>query len=76
MKNVIMAWMVLPAYFELIDGDLKSYQNPREASSRKRIFLLSLVYVCMYLFMCVRPLGQTKNFKDLEFGTHSPQDHI
>ena len=49
---------------DLVDIDVSSikfrnrrttinYQNPREASSRSRIFLISLVYVCvcMYLFV-------------------------
>ena len=53
------------------DG-LFNYQNPREASSRSRIFLNSLVYVCMYL--CVTPPGQTENDTDLKFGTHTPID--
>ena len=44
-------------------------QNPREASSRLRIFLNSLVYLCMYLFICVTFPGQTKNDTDLKFGT-------
>ena len=48
------------------------YQNPREASSRSRIFLISLVYLCMYLFNCVTPPGQTKNDTELKFGTHTP----
>ena len=30
------------------------YQNPHEASSRSRIFLNSLVYLCMYLFIYAR----------------------
>ena len=53
-------------------------QNPREASSRSRIFLFSLVYiyVCICVFMFVRPPGQTKNDRDLKFGTHTPLDHI
>ena len=29
----------------------KINQNPREASSLSRVFLISLVYVCMYLFV-------------------------
>ena len=51
-------------------------QNPREASSRSRIFLISLVYVCICVFICVMPPGQTKNDTDLKFGTHIPLDHI
>ena len=50
------------------------YQNPREASSRSRILLISLVYVCIYLCICVTSLGQTKNDTDLKFGTHTPID--
>ena len=49
-----------------------SCQNPREASSRSRIFLISLVFVCI----CVTPPGQTKNDTDLKFGTHTPIDLI
>ena len=56
------------------------YQNPREAGSRSRIFLISLVYVgmyvCIYLFVCVTPPGRTKNDTDLKFGTHTPIDLI
>ena len=29
------------------------YQNPREASSRSRIFLISLLYVCICVFICL-----------------------
>ena len=29
------------------------FQNPREASSRSRIFLISLVYGFMYVFICL-----------------------
>ena len=47
-------------------------RNPREASNRSRIFLYSLVYVCM----CVTPTGQTKNDTGLNFGTHTPLNHI
>ena len=47
-------------------------QNPREASSRSRIFLNSLVYLCM----CVTSPGQTKNDTDLKFGTHTPIDYL
>ena len=39
-------------------------QNPREASSRSRIFLISLVYMCISVFIsvciCVTPPGQRK----------------
>ena len=56
------------------------FQNPREASSRSRILLNSLVYLCMrvcvYLFMCVTSPGETKNDTDLKFGTHTPIDLI
>ena len=51
-------------------------QNPREASSRSRIFLISLVYVFIYICMCVTSPGQTKNKTDLKFGTHTPIDLI
>ena len=54
-------------------------QNPREASSRSRIFLILLVYVCklfMGVFMCVTPPDQTKNDTDLKFGKHTPKDLI
>ena len=50
------------------------FQNPREANSRSRIFLISLAYVCMYVFMRVTPPGQTKNDTDLKFGTHTSID--
>ena len=57
-----------------------SYQSPREASSRSRIFLNSLVYLCMYLCIylsiCVTSPAQTKNDTDLKFGTHIPIDLI
>ena len=50
------------------------YQNLREAGSRSKIFLISLVnvgmYVCIYLFVCVTPPGRTKNDTDLKFYTH------
>ena len=56
------------------------YQNPREASSRSRILLISLVYVCIcvfiYLCNCVTPPSQTKKDTDLKFGTHTPIDLI
>ena len=32
---------------------VKPFQNPREANSRSRILLISLVYVCIYLFVYV-----------------------
>ena len=55
-------------------------QNPREASSRSRIFLFSIVYACIcvfiYVCICVTPPGQTKNDTDLKFVTHSPIDLI
>ena len=51
-------------------------ENPRDASSRSRIFLISLLYVCMSLFICeffcVAPPGQTKSDTDLKFSTHTP----
>ena len=59
---------------------ISHFQNPREASSPSRIFLFSLVYVCMYvcmfLFMCVTSPGQMKHDTDLKFGTHNPLDLI
>ena len=62
----------------------KLYQNSRDTSSRSRIFLNSLVYLCMYVFIylciylfnCVTSPGQTKNDTDLKFGTHTPIDLI
>ena len=60
-------------------------QNPREASSRSRIFLISLVnvciYLCIYLFMYVfiylgRASWSNENGTDLKFGTHTPTDFI
>ena len=52
---------------------LPVFQNP---SSRSRIFLFSLVYVCIYLlicvFICVMPPSQRKNDTEPKFGTHSP----
>ena len=49
-----------------------------------RIFLNSLVYVCVYVFMylfiyvfvCVTSPGHTNNGTDLKFGTHTPIDLI
>ena len=34
-----------------VSSTLFSFQNPREASSQTRIILISLVYVCMYVFI-------------------------
>ena len=57
-----------------------NHQNPREASSRSRLFPFSLVYVfikihvrIVYLciFICVTFPDQTKNYIDLKFGTHT-----
>ena len=55
---------------------MADYQNPREANSRSRIFLISLEYVCIYLCMCDTSPDQTKNDTDLKFGTHTPIDLI
>ena len=33
------------------------YQNSLGASSRSKIFLFSLVYVCVYVYMCVETMG-------------------
>ena len=52
------------------------FKNPREGSSRSRIFLFSLVYVCIRVVICVMPPGETKNDTELKFGTHTPLDHI
>ena len=43
-----------------------------------RIFLNSLVYVCVYVFiyLCVTPPGHTNNDTDLKFGTYTPIDLI
>ena len=68
----------------LLHDFLRYYQNPREASSRSRIFLISFVYVGMcvfmgvfiYVFMCVTPPGQTKNDTYLKFGAHTSIDLI
>ena len=49
-------------------------QNQHEASSRSRTFLMSLVYVCIYLFICVTSPDQAKNDTDLKIGTHTPID--
>ena len=66
--------------FKLSLPNVKLNQNPCEASSRSRIFLNSLVYVCVYTYIyvcnCVTPPGQTKNDTDLKFGTHTPVDLI
>ena len=54
-------------------------QNPREASSRSRIFLFSLVnmWFCWCVFLSVqRLLATTKKDTDPKFGTHTPQYHI
>ena len=51
-------------------------QNPREASSRLGIFLISLKYVFICVRMCVTSPGQTKNVLDLKFSTHTPIDLI
>ena len=60
-----------------ISSQLPCFQNLREASSRLRIFLNSLVYVCVcvYLFVCFLPPVYT-NDTDLIFGTHTPIDLI
>ena len=34
------------------------------------------ICVCMAIFICVTPPGQTKNDTDLKFGTHTPIDLI
>ena len=60
----------------LIKTSRRNFQNPREASSRSRIFLFSLVNVSVGLSLCTEPPGQTKNDTDLKFGTHTFQDHI
>ena len=59
------------------------YRNPREASSRPRIFLISLEYLCffvyvvfVYVFICLTSPGPTKNDTDLIFGTHTRIDLI
>ena len=43
------------SYFYAVSYRVFYFQNPREASSRSRIFLFSLVFncVCMYLFICL-----------------------
>ena len=51
---------------------LMRFQNPREAISRSRILLISLVYVFIYLCICVTPPVQTKKDTDLKFGIHTP----
>ena len=55
-------------------------QNPREASSRPRIFLILCicvcVCVCIYVCICVTPPGQTKIDTDLKFGTNTAIDLI
>ena len=48
-------------------------QNPREASSRSRIFLFSFVNMCVYVSVR-RLLATTKKDTDLKFGTHTPLD--
>ena len=50
-------------------------ENPRDASSRSRIFLFSLVYVCMYLFIyvCHASWPNEKQYRPEIRYTHSPR---
>ena len=45
------AWFKEDWFIYQNPSDAAYFQNPRETSSRSRIFLISLAYVCMYLFM-------------------------
>ena len=45
-KNQIFMWIFFPS-IEIFSW-ISIFQNPGEASSRSRIFLISLVYLCMY----------------------------
>ena len=60
----------------------KMFWSPRPAARLTRILNIEnwnqsyVVFVCIYLCICVTPSGQTKNDTDLEFGTHTPVDLI
>ena len=52
----------------------------RRAAGREysyfHLYMRVCMYLCVYLFMCVTPPGQTENDTDLKFGTHTPLDHF
>ena len=87
-KSGIIWLSELPARLE---GPIPGYSRikkyfPKSTGGEQpgRIFLNSLVYVCVYvfiylciyLFVCVTSLGHTNNDTDLKFGTHTPIDLI
>ena len=80
-KNLVRPPKRLPGGISAIltnFGPIFANQNPREASSRSRIFKFTRICVClyMYLFIFVKSPGQTKNDTDLKFGTYTPIDLI
>ena len=57
----------------------KICQNPREASSRSRIFLISLIYVCIYvLHLCisVTPPANEKRYRPEIWYTYSYRPYL
>ena len=44
-------------------------------AARRRFWYL-LVYLLECLFVCLWPPDQTKNYRDVKFGTHIPQRHL
>ena len=54
------------------------FQNPREASSRSTIFLFSLVYVCMYVFiyLCHASWGNEKRHRPEIWYARSPRPYL
>ena len=55
-----------------------SFQNPCEASSRSRIFLFSLVYVCMYefIYLCHASWINEKRYRPEIWYTRFPRPHF
>ena len=54
-------------------GDMRKIHVRRAAGRGYSYFHL---HVCVRIYLCVKPPGQTKNDTDLKFGTHTPLDHI
>ena len=52
--------------------------NVKDAEGGKFLNLLFIYYICVYLSFSDRSIKQTKNDRDLKFGTHThtPLDHI
>ena len=94
--NIIVIIMIMRIniffMYWLIFSGRELNQNPREASSRSRIFLSkstwgeqpviffiffnSLVYMSVGCMVCTEPPDQTENYTDPKFGKYTPLDHI